>query len=65
MYGRPSPSTRTPFPKPPFAVRFASVLTQTYCAPHFVLLADPFEAPQEPMFKLHDAMEIKLGMNKI
>jgi hypothetical protein len=27
--------------------------------------ADPFEAPQEPMFKLHDAMEIKLGMNKI
>ena len=25
-------------------------------------LGDPFEAPTEPMFKLHDVMEIKLGM---
>eukprot|EP00618_Florenciella_parvula_P039462 CAMPEP_0119480436 /NCGR_PEP_ID=MMETSP1344-20130328/9243_1 /TAXON_ID=236787 /ORGANISM="Florenciella parvula, Strain CCMP2471" /LENGTH=125 /DNA_ID=CAMNT_0007514743 /DNA_START=36 /DNA_END=413 /DNA_ORIENTATION=+ len=25
-------------------------------------LGDPFEAPTEPNFKLHDVMEIKLGM---
>jgi len=28
-------------------------------------LADPFESPQEPTFKLHDLMEIKLDMHKL
>jgi len=26
------------------------------------VLNDPYEAPKEPLFKLHEAMEIKLGM---